>query len=369
MLAAAASPAAADAQPRRSPPGGARVGAIEVDGDRVRLVVTPPVALSDPDEDVAIDVAGRKPWPSTSRRLPNGDLEVVVVVESALGPSYLRAVQDDLDAFLAALADDSRVGVVAAGERGRVLQSPTADRAAVQSAVRSITADTVSSTASGLTAATRELTPGPGVRRVIVLVTRGGYGNESQQLDEVGRRLQSLGVAAYVVQPESFFVGTETSYPAFPLGAGRFVPVPGDVATELSNQYVVELESQAEGPVTVELTFRTDTAAATRGAFFNVPRSPERGAGDRVEDALPVVIGIGVGIILLGLVVLLPPRRRRARAARRVPTTEPPVRILGGDASRPEPGPDPPPDADASSERDDAPSERAARGTRSTTPP
>lgn len=145
---------------------------VDVTAERVRIVADvprgaagklPPLTVARDGWSLPVSVA-----PGPPEDAPGGTRTVVVVLDTGVANPRLAAVRDAVDDLVGALPTDVAVGVVAAADEPAVVSAPTADRAAVRTALGDLAPAGRSDLYAGLTRAAG-LGGSAGDRRIVVV--------------------------------------------------------------------------------------------------------------------------------------------------------------------------------------------------------
>ena len=305
-------------------PDGAALAIFRVDVSRypqVGLVVTAPGAthaLRGADFTVT---AGHRTWHPSVRRLSRRDLELVLVPDVELGSAAVRAEQAAAARFLTGLPAGARTAAVDPATPGVLPGALTGDPALSVTQIASLARAGPTLAAASLATALSAFTPGPRVRRTVVLVVSG---NQSLTTAAAGfrRRLAASGTELYVLDAAP---GRAPGYDALAAGSGGFagrIRVPADwgsvfssIARDLSDQYYLRFTDTGRLPGQVTVTVRTGAGMARGSADLPVsnPVAPPPAGTEPPPPSLPsawdtplillaallIVVGVGYGMGML----------------------------------------------------------------------
>jgi tight adherence protein B len=254
----------------------------------IRLVIAAP---GQPGDQVLTDAAfrvteGGQPRPvSRVEVLPADQLEVALALDtsgSMIG-APLAAAKAAARSFLAQLPATVPVSVVGFGASPTVVSARSTDRAAQAGAVNGLVARGQTGLYDALALALAQLPPaGPGIRRVVVLLTDGGDTSSNRTLDATVSALVDAGVALFAVE-----LRTNESNPAalsrLTAGLGRVASASDPaalagafeaVARQLARQYSVTYRSEAHGVVEVDIVVEAQGVRASARPRLELPPPP-----------------------------------------------------------------------------------------------
>ena len=321
-------------------PDGGALAIFRVDVSRypqVGLVVTAPgAAHALPGADFTVTV-GHRIWHPSVRRLSRRDLELVLVPDVDLGSAAMRAEQVAAARFLTGLPAGARTAAVDPATPGVLPGALTGDPAPSVTQIASLARAGPTLAAASLATALSAFTPGPRVRRTVVLVVSG---NQSLTTAAAGfrRRLAASGTELYVLDAAP---GRAPGYDALAAGSGGFagrIRVPADwgsvfssIARDLSDQYYLRFTDTGRRPGQVTVTVRTGAGMARGSADLPVsdPVAPPSAGTEPPPPGLPsawdtplivlavllIVIGVGYGMGMLAA----SRRDPRPRGGRKLP--------------------------------------------------
>ena len=202
-------------------PDGAALAIFRVDVSRypqVGLVVTAPgAAQALPGADFTVTV-GHRTWHPSVRRLSRRDLELVLAPAVDLGSAAMRAEQAAAARFLTGLPAGAQTAAVDPATPGVLPGTLTGDPAPSVTQIASLAQAGPTLAGASLATALSAFTPGPRVRRTVVLVVSG---NQSLTTAAAGfrRRLAASGTELYVLDAVP---GGAPGYDALAAGSGGF---------------------------------------------------------------------------------------------------------------------------------------------------
>ena len=305
-------------------PDGAALAIFRVDVSRypqVGLVVTAPgAAQALPGADFTVTV-GHRTWHPSVRRLSRRDLELVLVPALDLGSAAMRAEQAAAARFLTGLPAGAQTAAVDPAMPGVLPGTLTGDPAPSVTQIASLVRAGPTLAAASLATALSAFTPGPRVRRTVVLVVSG---NQSLSTAAAGfrRRLAASGTELYVLDAVP---GGAAGYDALAAGSGGFagrIRVPADwgavfssISRDLSDQYYLRFTDTGRLPGQVTVTVRTGAGMALGTADLPVsdPVAPPSAGTEPPPPGLPsdgdtpllllavllIVVGVGYGMGML----------------------------------------------------------------------
>ena len=305
-------------------PDGAALAIFRVDVSRypqVGLVVTAPgAAQALPGADFTVTV-GHRTWHPSVRRLSRRDLELVLVPAADLGSAAMRAEQAAAARFLTGLPAGAQTAAVDPAMPGVLPGTLTGDPAPSVTQIASLVRAGPTLAAASLATALSAFTPGPRVRRTVVLVVSG---NQSLSTAAAGfrRRLAASGTELYVLDAVP---GGAAGYDALAAGSGGFagrIRVPADwgavfssISRDLSDQYYLRFTDTGRLPGQVTVTVRTGAGMALGTADLPVsnPVAPPSAGTEPPPPGLPsdgdtpllllavllIVVGVGYGMGML----------------------------------------------------------------------
>jgi tight adherence protein B len=327
--------------------GALRIEAVEL-ADHPRVLVTAGVSGHQgpalPSEAFAI-VEGGVDRPVQVRSVESSDLQVAVLIDTtgSMGGPPLAEAKDAALRFLDGLPEDAAVAVLEYAERTTLLTDLGAERSEHRAAIEGLEADGRTATYDAV-ARTVEIFPPAAstTARSIVLLTDGEDNESSRSLDEVADLLLAEAVTLHAIAYRTGFTDDEALRAmALPTGGtvkraddrATLETVYAEIAADLTSRYVVEYDSQAEGPtpLTLKVDLGDRVLEATRTVDLPAPPPvadpPAAPAEPEVEVAAPVppetspdrlALILGASAWFLALVVLaailLVPGRRRAQS-------------------------------------------------------
>ncbi len=270
--------------------------------------------------------------PASVSRLSAGELEVVLLMDTSgsMAGTPLAASKQAAKAFLAAVPTGIRVAVVGFGSQPVLVSPSSQDRTAAAAAIDALQAQGETALYDAIVAASNQFVNSRSSQRAIVLLSDGG--------DTTSRA--TIEVAA------SSLSGARTSLHAIELLAGRgnanlqrlasssqgqvvaasdpsaLAGIYAQLASQLTNQYVLRYESEARGRTLVRVTIAGTGGPVSVEQFVDFPSAGP--PGDRTPTRTPrswfagywaLVLGAALVYAALAIItlVLLAPRHRRAR--------------------------------------------------------
>jgi tight adherence protein B len=311
----------------------------------VRLVIAAPGQTGDQvltDAAFRVTEGGQQRSVSRVEALPADQLEVALALDtsgSMIG-APLAAAKAAARSFLGQLPATVPVSVVGFGASPAVVSARSTDRAGQAAAVNGLVARGQTGLYDALALALAQLPPaGPGIRRVVVLLTDGGDTSSARTLEATVSALVDAGVALYAVE-----LRTSESNPAalsrLTAGSGRVASASDPaalagafdaVARQLVRQYSVTYRSEAHGATEIDVVLEAQGVRASARPRLDLPpasASDPTPAGDVAARPVPVagasmggwVVVLGVGLcgaamllVLLGLVGHLSSRAPKVR--------------------------------------------------------
>jgi tRNA G18 (ribose-2'-O)-methylase SpoU len=302
----------------------------EVDGQNVTLEVTPPPSFSGtalPASAFRV-LEGDQPRNATVRRYAQSDLRVVLVVDPLLDEDALATVRASLVTFVRALPEGTPVGVVVAKERPDVIP-PSRDGQTVVDALQDITHRRTGSMYTALRTALDGASGGAG-RGVVVAINSGHFERPSAVSQALERRLLATPVATHLVDVRQAALGVPdvppppwmnlmAQYEAVERPADVRLAL-GETARMLRDTYEVVVRARAADAagLTVRISAAGREAEATTIADLPDPPKPPLPRHERPGWVVPLLIGMSVGLLSVGVLLYLPRRRRRTRLSAEV---------------------------------------------------
>lgn len=309
----------------------------------VRLVVAAPAQLGD---QVLTDAAFRVTEGGASRAvsgveaLGTDHLEVALALDtsgSMIG-APLAAAKAAARSFLAQIPATVPVSVVGFGASPAVVSPRSSDRAAQASAVDGLAARGQTALYDALNTALAQLpAAGPGIRRVVVLLTDGGDTSSAATLDATAEALAAAGVPLFAVELRTNESNPDSLARLASASGGRVAPASDPaalagafdaIARQLVRQYTVTYRSEAHGPTAVDVVLDAQGVRASARPQLDLPPAttgvpaprPETTTADRPTSKAPLgswALALGGGLcgaamllLLLGLVGSRAPRAR-----------------------------------------------------------
>lgn len=329
----------------------------------VRLVIAAPAQLADQvltDASFRVTEGGEPRQVSGVEALGIDQLEVALALDtsgSMLG-APLTAAKAAARSFLAQLPATVPLSVVGFGATPAVVSPRSSDRAAQASAVNALVARGQTGLYDALNTALAQLpAAGPGVRRVIVLLTDGGDTSSTATLDATVRVLGAAGVPLFVIELRTSESNPDALARLTSASGGRVVPASDPaaltgafdgIAKQLVRSYTVTYRSAGNGRTDVDVVLEAPGVRASARRQVELPAAApaslpatDLGAGVRPDAGTPLgVWALALGGALCGaalLVLLLGFVGMRAPKARGLATTRTPRGgALSGAAARAE---------------------------------
>ena len=284
----------------------------------IRLVIAAP---GPPGDQLLTDAAfrvteGGQPRPvSRVEVLPADSLEVALALDTSgsMVGAPLVAAKAAARSFLAQLPAAVPVSVVGFGASPTVVSARSTDRGVQASAVNGLVARGQTGLYDALALALAQLPPaGPGVRRVVVLLTDGGDTSSTRTLEATVSALADAGVALFAVElrtnesnPEALSRLTAKSGRVAPASdpaalAGAF----DAVARQLVRQYSVTYRSEAHGVAEIDIVLEAQGVRASARSRLELPPAPAsdvKTAGDVTAGGTsPGRAPLGGWVVVLG---------------------------------------------------------------------
>ena len=304
---------------------------------RIGLVVTVPGASKVLDSrNFTVTVGRRTLYPSV-RQLSARDVELVLAPDAGLRRDALHTEQAAAARFLAGLPAGTQTMTVNPARPGLLPGRLSGDPAPSAAEVASLTPAGSSQASASLATALSAFTPGPRVRRTVVLVITRNQPLTGAAAAGFRQRLAASGTALYVLDAAP---GGAPAYDALAVGSGGVagrIRAPADWASQLSRiagslkaQYYLRLTDPASLPARAIVTVRTTTATVRGTARLPVsnPAAPPLppplnqsalGLPSRWDTplillaGLLIVIGVGYGMGMLAASRRDPPGPRNGR--------------------------------------------------------
>ena len=266
----------------------------------VRVVLAAPAPLGNQKlTESAFRVSeGGDPRPVVRLEALGGDqLEVALALDTSgsMVGAPLAAAKTAARSFLAQLPATVPVSVVGFGASATVVSARSSDRAAQAAAVNGLVARGQTGLYDAVGLALAQLPPsGPGVRRVVVLLTDGGDTSSTSTLDATANALGAAGVPLFAVE-----LRTSESNPA---ALGRLTQASGGrvtaatdpaalagafdaIAKQLVRQYAVTYRSGARGGTDVDVVLEAQGVRATARQRLDLPPGPAPTPGEGLGGA------------------------------------------------------------------------------------
>ena len=254
----------------------------------VRVVIAAPGVPGDQLlTDAAFQVTeGGQPRPvSRVEVLPADHLEVALALDTSgsMAGAPLAAAKAAARSFLGQLPAAVPVSVVGFGASPTVVSARSTDRNAQATAVSGLVARGQTGLYDALGLALAQLPPaGPGIRRVIVLLTDGGDTSSTRTLETTASALVDAGVALFAVE-----LRTNESNPEalsrLTAGSGRVASASDPaalagafdaVARQLVRQYSVTYRSEAHGVAEIDIVLEAQGVRASARPRLELPPAP-----------------------------------------------------------------------------------------------
>ena len=284
----------------------------------IRLVVAAPGRPGDPvltDAAFRVNEGGQSRPVSRVEVLPADHLEVALALDTSgsMVGAPLVAAKAAARSFLAQLPTAVPVSVVGFGASPTVVSARSTDRNAQATAVSGLVARGQTGLYEALGLALAQLPPaGPGIRRVIVLLTDGGDTSSTRTLEATASALVDAGVALFAVE-----LRTNESNPQalsrLTAGSGRVAPASDPaalagafdaVARQLVRQYSVTYRSEARGVAEIDIVLEAQGVRASARPRLELPPAPvsdTQPAGDvAAGGGSPARAPLGSWAVVLG---------------------------------------------------------------------
>ena len=309
----------------------------------VRLVIAAPAQLGDQmltDTSFRVTEGGESRAVSRVEALGTDQLEVALALDtsgSMLG-APLASAKAAARSFLAQLPATVPVSVVGFGASPAVVSPRSSDRAAQASAVNALVARGQTGLYDALNTALAQLPPGgPGVRRVIVLLTDGGDTSSSATIDGTTKVLAAAGVPLFAVELRTNESNPDALARLTSASGGRVVSASDPaaltgafdgIAKQLVRSYTVTYRSDGHGRTDVDVAVEAQGVRASARRQVELPPGPAPAtppvtdvtAGVRPDTGAPrggwaLLLGGGLCgaallLLLLGLVGSRAPKAR-----------------------------------------------------------
>ena len=223
--------------------------------------------------------------PVTVTRVPNDDLEVIVLLDTSgsMAPS-MAATKEAAIGFVDRLPPSVRVGVMGFGTEPTVAQTFTTDKEALTDAVNSLEPRGETALYDAVNAALALFPTSESARRSVVLLSDGGDTASTTTLDGAADQLDDSGVTLYAVELQTAESDPASLERLAEAADGRVVPasdtealadVYDQIASELVNQYTLSFSSQGHGRTDLSIQINHDGVTATATQTVKLPPAPE----------------------------------------------------------------------------------------------
>jgi hypothetical protein len=291
---------------------------------RVSMVVQPPATQPEDQSTERCSVTVDKdPVAATVTPMASGDLSVALVIDTAsdLTAQELAAVQSGAAEFLILLPEGAHTMVVAAGGEPQVVAPLSGRPAQALSAISSLRAGGTRATMAATMLAAQSLESAPPGPRVIIV-----YAHGPDEQGVLGDQLSQAVLHAQAVL-NVLRTGAESIWPSVvdrtggvvlpPTGAANIAQSYADLATMLSEQYLVTFQAPDELPAVAQVAFqsgdqeyRTVVNLPDADTEQVAPTEPSRPSGAGGIAGLVSLLVAGLGLAVLGVFVA---RRARGR--------------------------------------------------------
>ncbi|MFQ5947588.1 MAG: VWA domain-containing protein, partial [Acidimicrobiia bacterium] len=284
--------------------------------------------------------------PVTVTRLPNDELEVVLVLDTSgsMSGGPLQEAKSAALGFVERLPATIRIAVLGFGSAPQLASPFSTDPGLTVEAIQGLEAGGETALYDAIIAALGQFSEGENARRSLLLLSDGGDTVSSADLEQATAALLRAGVGFYAVELQSPENDSEPLAALADASSGRIVPaeepaaltgIYDQIASELVNQYELTFTSLANDAARLHISVSRDgvTAEATRAiqlpAAPGVPQSqpvaaepapaePQAGTvrypgflgKEWALEAGAAVLFVAMSIAILFLVA---PRRRRPR--------------------------------------------------------
>jgi hypothetical protein len=309
-----------------APPADPRVIAVHTaSAPRVSMVLAVPAAQPDTGlapEALSVTVNGT-PVATTVTPMASRSLSVALVIDTAsdMTPEVLEAAQSGATEFLLRLPEGAHTMVVASGGNPRVVAPLSPDPADTLSAVSALRSGGTRSTTAGTLLAAQELAMAPPGPRAIIVYTHGSdeHGPSVEQLTQAVARAEAvINVVQTGGDDEWSEVVDRTGGAVLRTATAQVVQSYGQLATALSEQYLVTFQAPGELPALAEVAVKTGDAQSSTvvalpaaGTSADAAKPPsERWRAGRALGPISIVLSGLVLIALAGLALNFRARRR-----------------------------------------------------------
>ena len=306
---------------------------VESNGPEVTVVVAPDASLAGQDLTTAtwkVTQDGKAVRARVSA-VSNANLEVVLALDTSgsMNGAPMDAAKSAAEAFVAGLPAAARVAVVSFSSTSNVVVPMTADRGAVVAAIRGLRAQGETALFDGVRTAAGLFSPGPDVRRQVVVLSDGG--------DTVSGADEAAAIAALKDAKATGYVAslvTSASDPAVldhlaKSSGGRVVSatdvsairsVFGSIGNVLTNQYRLSFPPVTTGQAALVVSVSAGKTTASVDRVIDLPKvaTPTTLPAARVmpvqDQGWMKTVGLasaGLGMLALALFTFVAPKRRR----------------------------------------------------------
>ncbi len=232
-------------------------------------------------ENVQLAEDGRE-IPTTLRRLPTEDLELVLVMDTSgsMDGAPMAAAKQAAVSFLERLPEDVDVSVLGFGSEPVLAAGFSADRTEAVSAVSALEANGETALYDALVAGSEVFSEGNETRRALILLSDGGDTVSSASFDDAATALQGAGVDFYAVAlegsefditPLSGLTDITEGQIAAAEDPEALAGIYESLASQLINRYRVSYRSQAHGPTTISLSFASENETLQASRTVEMP--------------------------------------------------------------------------------------------------
>jgi hypothetical protein len=260
--------------------------------------------------------------PVQATRLPDANLQLVLVLDPSVPPAVFRSAQGAALDFLLRLPAGMRVALISAGARPQVVFPSAPDPQAAGTAVGRLTRENDRAIYDALLRANDEFRPASQPRRTVVVFSGGKDTSSRTTLAEVKKQFTATATSLFAVELANGdgddaleSVSAEAGGQSMRVGTTELVGAYQRVADVLLNQYVLTFQSQARGDTRLQVDVAANgfTGSSSRSVQFppleDEPGAgalaSERGGGRAVVDplgaALTIVIVLVIGALLMSL--------------------------------------------------------------------
>ena len=290
----------------------------------VSLVVAPPRLLAETDltaEAFTVTESGES-RPVDVTRLPDANLQVVLVLDPSVPPTVFRSAQGAALDFLLRLPASTRVALISAGAQPQVIFSSAPDPQAAGTAVGRLSPANDRAIYDALLRANDEFRTADQARRTVLVFSGGKDTSSRTTLDEVTKRFAATDTSLFAVELGNgagddalASIAAEAGGQSMRVGNTELVGAYQRVADVLLNQYEVTFQSRSRGDTRLQVDVAADGFTGSSSLAVQFPAledepgagvvASERGGGRAVIDplaaALTIVIALVVGALLMSL--------------------------------------------------------------------